>query len=253
MSRLTRATCFPSALLVLSGCYRTTVTESVVERDRIELRRPAQPDAPLLSTTWHEEPGLLVGVVTPQTCEVERKWTTVQVRTTKQTPARALGAAGFVIAALLDVAAGAALATKPGNSCQGVSTEASCSPKEKDNTLSVVLLGTSVVFWIVGGVAVGSHPREHTEELSSETQQEAGEEPCLSVLDRTGSVLMARGAGAAWPVRWRTARELTITSPQIPQIPRGVELELVVFRSRPESADLWKRGTVVARFTIPVR
>jgi hypothetical protein len=129
----------------------------------------------------------------------------------------------------------------------------SCRPKERDNTLSAVLFGTSLVFWVVGGIAVSRHPSEHTQELSSESHEEATEESCLSVLDRTGSVLMARGAGGAWPVRWRTASELTIPLPQTPEIPRGVELELVVFRSRRDSADLWKQGKVVARFTLPAR
>jgi len=57
--------------------------------------------------------------------------------------------------------------------------------------------------------------------------------------------------GHTWPVRLSSTAEARIPLPQTPDLPRGVDLKLVVYRAPRESGGVFRRGLVLETFQLP--
>lgn len=75
---------------------------------------------------------------------------------------------------------------------------------------------------------------------------------CFTGADLEELVVLARDdAQHVWPVRLASTGEVRILLPQSPAVPRGVELELVVYRAPRHSGGLDRKGLVLSTFTLP--
>jgi hypothetical protein len=116
----------------------------------------------------------------------------------------------------------------------------------------MVMMGTGAVLGAVGMVMALQEGSTSTEVLNTKDHSRSVTEPCLAASDLAELVLMARDpAGHVWPIRLASSTEARIPLPQSPDVPRGVELELVVYRAPRHSGGLYRRGTVLDTFQLP--
>ena len=91
-----------------------------------------------------------------------------------------------------------------------------------------------------------------SEVLSRKENSSDVTESCFTGHDLAELLVVARDqSGHVWPVRLASTGEVRIPLPQSPDIPRGVELELGVYRAPRFSGGLYRRGLVLESFERP--
>jgi hypothetical protein len=243
------------AALCCAGCYRTTVVTNTIKRDRIERREPADDTAPLLRSSWRVEADAIIGRLDVQQCRALRQWTSLKVRVTTRTTNHSAGWTLVGIASVTGVIGAATLDYEPINSCpgQGVPlSEVQNCIKYPDNTLPYVITGTGAVLAVVGLVALLQKGGTTTEVLDRKSHSTGGTESCLTDADLRELLLVVRSAdGRLWPVQLTSTAEARIPLPQSPDLPRGMDLKLVVYRAPRSSSGLFQRGLVLDTFRLP--
>jgi hypothetical protein len=252
-----------AGVLLCGGCYRTTVTTKTVESQRTERRVPLDEASPLLRSRWQIEPDEVVGQLDLQTCQTTRAWTVTKTRTTDRKPQRELPWLGLGVGAAFAIGAAATYDSHAQFYCDGqpqtepvvsilVRDPNSCHFESPDNTVPQVLAVSSLLFLSLAVVA-GLQKGDRSREVLDETRHGAvATEPCLGPRDLQRLLLVVRGpTGQLWPVRLSADGQARIPLPQSPELPRGVDLELVVYREPRFDGGLLKRGRVLDTFRLP--
>lgn len=246
--------------LACTSCYRTAVTTETREGQRSERRVPAAADAPLWRATWHVEADAVVGELDAQECQAKRAWTTSDVRKTEHIPYHSTGWALVGLGTLASVTSAVTFNGEITAKCEdptfttgGDLVPGSCRTERPDNTVPKFMLGTAVVLGAAGLVML-LHPHETTTEVLGRKRHEASAtESCFTGHDLRELLVVARDdAGHVWPVHLASTGEARIPLPQSPDVPRGVELQLVVYRAPRSSGGLYTRGLVLDTFTLPI-
>lgn len=245
--------------LACVGCYRTAVTTDTREGQRSERRVPAAADAPLWRATWHVEADAVVGELDVQECQARRAWTTLDVRTTERIPYRSSGWAFVGVGSLASVTSAVTWDHEVTSKCDdptftpsGAPVFAPCRVETADNTFPKFMLGTAVVLGMAGLVMLLQPGGTTTEVLDRRRHQTSTTESCFTGNDLKEMIVVARdAAGHIWPVRLTSTGEARIPLPQTPDVPRGVEIELVVYRAPRSSGGLYSRGLVLDTFVLP--
>lgn len=250
---------FVVSMLTL-GCS-TSVSTAVVENRVNEQRIPIDAASPRLQVSWQHGPDALVAQLSPQQCRHERAWVDSETRTTVRSPIRWLGPTAYGFATATSLLFALTYDRELDFKCDGQTVEprpnvvypSSCGFHEPDNTLPKVLAVSSLVFLTVG--IVGSLQRtQYKSELLRETPQATSTtSACLTPRELSELVLVVRAPNAQlWPVQLSSDGRATLALTQTPQLPRGVDLKLVVYRAPHSKLAALQRGQVLATFQLPL-
>lgn len=239
-----------AGMLACSGCYRTAVTTQTIERQRYERRVPLSASAPIWHASWHEEPDAIVGQLDVQECRTSRAWTSLQMRVTERTPYHSAGWAFVGLASVAAFVGAVAWDSKVNYHCDDY--PGGCHSEFPANTLPKFMLGTSLVLGTTGVIMVLEDGGTTSEVLSRKEDSSNVTKSCFTGHDLAELLVVARDeSGRVWPVHLASTGEARIPLPQSPDVPRGVELELVVYRAPHSSGGLYRRGLVLETFERP--
>lgn len=245
--------------LACAGCYRTAITTETREGNRSERRVPAAAGAPIWRSSWRVEADAVVGELDVQACQAKRAWTSSDVRTTERIPYHSTGWAFVGLGSLASVTSAVTWDHELTAKCEdqtftptGNPAFTPCHAESADNTFPKFMLGTAVVLGTAGVIMLLQSHETTTEVLGSQRHETSVAESCFTASDLKELVVVARdGAGHVWPVRLASTGEARIPLPQSPDVPRGVELQLVVYRAPRFSGGLYTRGLVLDTFELP--
>jgi hypothetical protein len=215
-------------------------------------------NASILSSHWHVEGDAIVGELKLQTCQATRKWTTSEVRITKHDAPESPVWIGLGLGALTSLVSAVSWKHDLIAHCPSLPEQLAtmgppprCTFEKPDNTFPEVMLGASVAFWTMGIIASAQHDYTTEEVLGEKQHATAGTEPCLGATDLAELLLVARGpSGQLWPVRLLSSVEARIPLPQSPDVPRDVEIDLVVHRAPRTLGGLLHKGDVLDTFKV---
>lgn len=243
------------------GCS-TSVSTAVVENRVSEQRIPIDAASPRLQVSWQHGPDALVAQLSPQQCRHDRAWVDSETRTTVRSPIRWVGPTAYGFATATSVLFAITYDREPDFKCGGQTIEeprsdvvypSSCGFHEPDNTLPKVLAVSSLVFLTVGVVSSLQRTQYKTEVLSETPQATSTTAACLTPRDLSELVLVVRAPNAQlWPVQLSSDGRATLALAQTPQLPRGVDLKLVVYRAPRSNLAALQRGQVLATFQLPL-
>jgi hypothetical protein len=198
------------------------------------------------------ETNAVVGELDVQACQAKRAWTTSDIRTTERIPYHSSGWAFVGLGSLASVTSAVSWDHELKTKCDGQVFDP-CHVESADNTFPKFMAGTAVVLATAGLVMLLQPHETTTEVLGRKRHETSVTESCFTASDLKEMVVVARDdAGHVWPVRLASTGEARIPLPQSPEVPRGVELELVVYRAPRSSGGLYTRGLVLDTFTLPV-
>ncbi|HXK20263.1 MAG TPA: hypothetical protein VNG33_20780 [Polyangiaceae bacterium] len=242
------------AAFFCTGCYRTTVQTETIEKNRYERRLPANTDAPLLRSNWRVEPAAIIGRLDVQECRALRQWTSLEIRVTTRTPNHAAGWGMVGVASVASFIGAVTIDNEPINTCsqaQQPQDVRTCF-QYPDNTFSYVLTATGAVLAVAGLVALLQSGSTTTEVLDRKDHATNTTESCVTGTDLKELLLVVRADdGRIWPVQLTSTAEARIPLPQSPDVPRGTDLKLVVYRAPRASGGLFQRGLVLETFRLP--
>jgi hypothetical protein len=243
-----------------TSCYRTSVETSVVRHNAHELRTPLQAEGELATPVWQFRDDAIVTQLKPGPCRATRDWVATEVRTTTRSPRRDLAGIALGVGLVAEVIGAATLDLTPEFYCDGMPVSGnvappyarSCEHRDPDNTVAKGLLVTGAVLLLVGTVASLQSTSVEQEVLGERAHQLDKVEPCISSRELAELVLAVRGpAGQLWPVKLTGSAEVAIATRQSPPLPRGVELQLVVFTPPRTERTVLSRGKVLGTFELP--
>lgn len=224
------------AALWLTSC--TTTVHVANGKSPVEERRTRLwPKAPLLSASWQVEPRAITGEVTWTPCRHERRWSSAHVRTTRHAPSHTLGWMLLAVGGGANVGALVAWDPEIKSVCHGP-FQGDCHFEKADNTAAAALLVTSAVAYTGSMILFLSKPRQVEERLNPKQHHVVETAACVPARDLAELVLVLKVGQQYWPVRLDEHGRVQVLVPTGVDVPRDVDLELVVYRAPRGAAQL---------------
>ncbi|HVY29174.1 MAG TPA: hypothetical protein VHB79_21595 [Polyangiaceae bacterium] len=238
--------------LLCSGCFSTTVS---VNEQRLLLREQRTiigEDQRLTPSVWHFHEDAVVGRMQPTMCDTTRVWETNRERVTVKKPNRAWAIA-FLSAGALSATAGSVLLNQPPERvCNGQYPYESCTTHQPGKELGLGFASMGLALGAAGLVALLIPTDVRVEPLAHEQQLTRQLERCLSRHDLGELLLVLRGPGGQlWPIQVGPDGAVSIPMPGTPPIPRGTDLQLVVYRAPHSKAPVVQTGAVLDTLQLP--
>lgn len=236
--------------LFSTGCFSTTVSVNEQRLLLSEQRTILGEDGRMAPPVWHFREDAVVGQMPPTMCDTTRVWDTTRERVTVKRAHPAWGI-GFLAAGAVSATAGSALLNEqPERVCSGQYPYESCSEHQPDKDLGVAFATMGLALGGAGLLALLIHTDqralEHEQQLSRQVER------CLSRRELGELLLVLRGPGGQlWPVQIQPDGAVTIPMPGVPAVPRGVDLQLVVYRAPSSKAPVLERGAVLDTLQLP--
>lgn len=247
-----------SAQLVLGGCAQSETTRTVKSPVQ-ERRRQVNASEPLLSSEWQVEGGRILGHVMWSSCVRERSWSVEEQRVEHVRP---LPEAGIITggAGLAAIITGLALRdTKPTTECTTVYSQRSdvpgfesCSTQQPENGGSDVAIVVGALALVTGAVLLGIKPSDKITVLKREPHAETSVSPCVAAEDLSIMILLVKlGPNRFVHVTVDAHGEASADLPANARLPKGADLEILVYRAPPVLAKALPRWTAIGHVHVP--
>lgn len=246
------------AQLVLGACAEN-VTVQAVKSPVLEQRTQVDASEPLLQSEWQVDAGRIVGKVTWGSCVSERSWSVEEQRVEHVRPIPAAGylAAGAGAAAIIGGLA--AYKTQPVTTCTDVyplhpdeSAYQSCKTGYPENTGSKVAVLFGSVALVTGIMLLAIKPSDKVTVLKHEPHAEKSVSPCIAAEDvAVMSLLLKLGANRFAHITVDKDGEASVDLPANARLPKGADLDVVVYRAPAALTKTLPRWTTIGRVHVP--
>jgi hypothetical protein len=243
-----------SATVALVGCAHSVSTQTV-KSPVLERRTQVNPSEPLLRSEWQVDGGRIVGRVMWGSCVSERSWSVDEQRVERVRPSTTAGllAIGAGVAAIIGGLA--AYSSEAVVTCTNVPGQAgyqSCKSEAPSNTESKAasVLGTAVLG--MGVILLAVKPSDKVTVLKHEPHAEKGVSPCIAAEDLSVmSLLLKLGPNRFAHITVAPDGQASADLPPSARLPKGADLDVVVYRAPRALANALPRWTKVGQVHVP--
>ncbi|MEI9936877.1 MAG: hypothetical protein WDO69_06615 [Pseudomonadota bacterium] len=242
---------------VLGGCMQRETTQTV-KSPVLERRTQADASEPLLRSEWQVEDGRIVGHVVWGSCVSERAWS---VEEQKIEHVRPLPAAGWLTAGAGSAAIITGLAirnTQLTVKCTDVPQSGEepsfpvCQGQEPENGASNAAIVVGTLALVTGAVLIAIRPSDKVTVLKHEPHAERSVSPCIAPEDlAVMSLLLKLGKNRFVHVTVAANGEASADLAASAHLPKGADLDIVVYRAPPVFAKALPRWTVIGHVHVP--
>ena len=242
----------------MGGCARSQTTQTV-KSPVLEIRRQVDPSEALLRSEWQVEGGRILGHVVWGSCVSARSWSVEQQRVdhVRPLPAVALLTAGAGLAALITGVA--TRDTQLTMQCTDVYSQRadtpgfqSCRGQLPENGASDVSIVAGAIGMATGLILLGIQPSDKVTVLKHEPHAETSVSPCIAPEDLSiMSLLLKLGPNRFVHVTVDAHGEASADLPASAHLPKGADLEILVYRAPPVLAKTLPRWTAIGHVHVP--
>jgi len=247
-----------SALFVLGACTRSVTTQTV-KSPVLERRTQLNANEPLLRSEWRVEGGRIVGQVTWGSCESERSWTIEEQRVESVRPLPSAGLLTAGVGAAAIIGGLVAYDGEPKLTCTdvysqqaGVPGYQTCTSSMPENTGSKVAVLSGTAALAAGLLMLAVKPSDTVRVLKHEPHVEKTSSPCIVASDLSVmSLLLKLGPNRFAHITVAANGEASADLPASARLPRGKDLEVLVYRAPPALAKILPQWTVFGHVHVP--
>jgi hypothetical protein len=226
------------------GCYRTSFSTTAMRDFGYEHRTPTDAEGEGITSEWQVESGRITGKVDWGSCQIERMSYRTDEVTRRREPDKLLGyvlLGGGVLSTLVGFSLWSASASCPNGGCSG----------ERNVTFLVLGLGAGLPAMGVGGMTLLGKPSLSVEKTERHEDVKKEVSGCIQQQDLAELALVLEvEAGKKLPVQLSADGSAVIELPAGFQMPRGVELPILVERAPPRSGDVLERAQVIGTVSL---
>ena len=241
----------------LGGCAQSVTTQTV-KSPVFERRTQVAANEPLLRSEWQVAGGRVVGHVSWGSCVSQRSWSVEEQRIDHVRPSPP---AGILMAGAGAAATVVGLATHNSQltikctdtvSSSEFGSFQDCRGVEPDNTGSNVAILSGALLLVVGSVLIATRPSDKVTVLKHEPHAETSVSPCIAPEDLSVmSLLLKLGPNRFAHITVAADGEASADLPADAHLPRGADLDIVVYRAPTAFAATLPRWTAVGHVHVP--
>lgn len=214
-----------------------------------ERRTPVDVSEPLLRSEWRVDSGRIVGHVTWSSCTNERSWSIDEQRVKHVRPMPTV-ALLLMAAGLGGVIVGSATrSSEPTTKCMLVDGFESCTQELPDNTASEVAVLTGLLALATSSLMLAIKPSDQVTVLKHEPHAEQVVSACVAPAEL--NLLLKLGPNRFAHITIDADGQASADLPANARLPKGSDLEVVVFRAPTAFSKTLPQWTAVGHVHVP--